>query len=115
MFDAVQLPGHPGGHDVGVITIGDRGEGVGLIDTRLLQSVSVETHSFNLTAVELGGKTAERIGQLVDDGHGMTHAVELSGHGGSHAAAAHNDEVHGKTVLLTLDTAERGRTIRCRA
>ena len=115
MFDAVQLPRHPGGHDVGVVSVGHGGEGVGLVDARLLQGVAVEAHALNFAAVELRGETSEGVGELVDDGHRMTHAVQLGGHGGPHASAAHDDEVHGRTVPLTLDVVGGGRTIRCRA
>ena len=64
---------------------------VGLIDTRLLQSVSVETHSLTLRPLNSVGRRRNAIGTIGRwNGHGMTHAVELSGRWEApHAAAAH--------------------------
>ena len=51
-LDAEGLAGHPGGEDVGVVAVGDGGDGGGLADAGLLEPVAVEPDPDDLPAAE---------------------------------------------------------------
>ena len=55
----LSLARYPRREDVGVVTAGDGGEGVGVPDAGLLEGVPVEAHTRDAAAVELAAEAAE--------------------------------------------------------
>lgn len=93
-----RLPGHPGHQDVGVVAVGNRGEGRRLFDARLLQAVPVESDTGDGAPREVLGEPFERPGTAVDDGHAVTALLEVAGQAGPHSSATHYDYVHRVTT-----------------
>ena len=63
VVDAEGLPSDPRRDDVGVVTAGDGGEGVGLLDARLDQGVAVESDARDGAPGEVGTEPAEGAGR----------------------------------------------------
>src|SRR3990170_4391648 len=91
----VVLARDPGGHDVRVVSARDGEEGVGLLDTCLLEDLPVEPEPDDLLGLEAGGETVERGRVLVDHGHLVAGLRQLLGEEHPHPATAHDHDAHG--------------------
>jgi len=67
LLDAVGLAGDSGSEDIAVVPAAHGGEGVGPLDARCLEGLTVETDPLDGLAAEVGAQLAEGVGILVDD------------------------------------------------
>ena len=77
-----------GGQDVGVVAVGDGGDGGGLADAGLLEPVAVEPDPDHLPAAEPLVEPAEGDRVLVDHGDGVALVLDDAGQPRAGASAA---------------------------
>ncbi len=93
-FDLERLASDAGHHDVRVVTVRDRCERLGTLDTGLAQSRLVETDTLDLLPFEALGQTPEGLRSPVDHRDGMTLFLESGSQTGSDPPTADDDDVH---------------------
>lgn len=101
-FDAESLACDSRCDDVGIVSRGHRGKGVGPLDSRPDQHVTVEPHSQNLGSREVEIETQKRTLIAVDDGDLMSDPGQRRGEGRTHSTAPHDDDIHALLRSWTL-------------
>jgi hypothetical protein len=98
------FPGYARGKDVGIITRGNGGEGIGLLDSGFGQGGPVKANAGDLPSAEGGTQAPEGPLILVNDGHRMPGIVQRVGQRHAHASAPHDDVMgHLPPRFLKID------------
>jgi len=94
-------------HDVGVVAARDRGVGVGALDARLHQRVSVEDLAGDAPAADVAARCGERLLAAVDDRHRVASLLEHGGEVPPHAPISSDDDVHACSRMSWRDVPPR--------
>src|SRR5438270_8579435 len=86
-------------HDVAVVAVGQRAEGVGFLDAGPFQHVLVDAVADQRRAWKVLAQAGECAAALVDDGHIVVLLDQLKGQPGAHPATAHDDDLHEDWIM----------------
>jgi hypothetical protein len=106
---AERLPGHPGHEDVGVVAVGHRRQGAGLLDAGLGEPVPVEAHAGDGSAAEVLGQPFEGPDPAIDHRHGVPALLQGAGQPGPDAPATDNHYVH--RVFTSVRVSREGTAV----
>ena len=93
-LDAEGLAGDPGAENIGVVSGRHGGDGVRVLDARVVQRIAIKSRSLNDNALEIGRQPAKRFAVSIDDGDRVTLGLEGSSKPGADPPAADDDDVH---------------------